>query len=419
MNRLTRVGLDKGGLLAATLVGCAAAFCALPASAQVNAEVVHAYTGGGDAAAIKVLADHYNAAGGHWVDIAIGGFANAQAAAMNMTIAGDAPAAVHYGLALDLVELEREGLLNNVDDVATAEDWDNLVLDVFKLGIKVDDHWVAVPTALNGVNFLWHSDAAFKKAGIESVPKNWDEFFAALDKLKAAGLVPLAVGGLSYLEQHLFNFVLLERGGADLYLRFYRDGDVDAVRSPEFLDVLETFGRLREYGDPNSPGRSWDQTIALLIKGEGGFHVAGEWVKGAFTGAGQVNGVDFGCDIGLGSTPLIVGGDILAFPKSDDADVVAAQKLLAKVIFSPEVQKAFNDAKGAYSPRKGVLTGMTDPCAQQAQAKFDAEDVIAAGDVFVTAERKGAIRDALTTFWNSREMTPEQAAEAFVVALQN
>ncbi|KFI59300.1 ABC transporter substrate-binding protein [Bifidobacterium cuniculi] len=42
---------------------------------------------------------------------------------------------------------------------------------------------------------IWYSKDLFKQAGITDTPKTWDEFKADVDKLKAAGITPIALGG--------------------------------------------------------------------------------------------------------------------------------------------------------------------------------------------------------------------------------
>jgi glucose/mannose transport system substrate-binding protein len=42
--------------------------------------------------------------------------------------------------------------------------------------------------------WIWYSKAAFARAGIGRERQTMDELFADLDRLKAAGLVPLAHG---------------------------------------------------------------------------------------------------------------------------------------------------------------------------------------------------------------------------------
>ena len=42
---------------------------------------------------------------------------------------------------------------------------------------------------------IWYSKDLFKQAGIEKTPTTWDEFTQVIDKLKAANITPIALGG--------------------------------------------------------------------------------------------------------------------------------------------------------------------------------------------------------------------------------
>ena len=73
-----------------------AARCALAAApaAVPRVEVIHWWTSGGEAAAVRTLANAYTAAGGIWVDSAIAGSEQARAVAISRIAGNDAPAAV-------------------------------------------------------------------------------------------------------------------------------------------------------------------------------------------------------------------------------------------------------------------------------------------------------------------------------------
>ena len=98
-----------------------------------------------------------------------------------------------------------------------------------------------------------------------------------LDRLKAAGLIPLAHGGQPWQENILFRAMLANVGGRDLYLKVLRDRDPRALRSDDFRKVLSTFKRLRAYVDVASPGRNWNDATALLITARPGCR---SWVTG-------------------------------------------------------------------------------------------------------------------------------------------
>ena len=48
-------------------------------------------------------------------------------------------------------------------------------------------------------------------------PKTMDDLFALLDKAKAAGVIPLALGGQNWQEATMFDSVVLSTGGPDFY----------------------------------------------------------------------------------------------------------------------------------------------------------------------------------------------------------
>ena len=86
----------------------------------------------------------------------------------------------------------------------------------------------------------------------------------------------------------------------------------------------------------------------LVITGQAGAQIMGDWAQGEFSVAEQVEGKDYSCLPGLGLNPVIdTGGDAFYFPVNDDPAITAAQKELAALLISPEVQVSFNLAKGS------------------------------------------------------------------------
>jgi raffinose/stachyose/melibiose transport system substrate-binding protein len=101
-----------------------------------------------------------------------------------------------------------------------------------------------------GLTPIWYNNALFAKAGVGAFPKTYDEFWAACDKLKAAGVVPTSqmTGGTNAWTSMLwYSHMLASIGGpavwskplgdpmyvkaAELLLRMYSDGNTtkDAV----------------------------------------------------------------------------------------------------------------------------------------------------------------------------------------------
>ena len=92
-----------------------------PAHAEpLKAEVIHWWTSGGEAAAVKVFADAYNQAGGQWVDSAIAGGEAARTAGINRIVGGNPPTMMQFNTGKQLDELVKNGLLADLDAQAAA-----------------------------------------------------------------------------------------------------------------------------------------------------------------------------------------------------------------------------------------------------------------------------------------------------------
>ncbi|WP_422018571.1 ABC transporter substrate-binding protein [Roseateles sp.] len=397
---------------------------ACPAFSQapqpLRAEVIHWWTSGGESAAAKTLADAYKAQGGVWVDTAIALGEQARSVAINRIAGGNPPTAAQFNTTQQFRDIVDQGLLNNVDAVAQRDGWDKFLPEAVLQAIRVKGHYYAAPVNIHNMTWFWYSKAAFKKAGIAEEPKTFDELFAALDKLKAAGLVPLAHGGQPWQDGIVFTATLAHYGGRDLYLKVFRDRDTKAIMGEDFKKVLLAFKKLQGYTDKGSPGRNWNDATALLISGRGGVQIMGDWAKGEFTQAKQEAGKDYGCSPGFGPhAPYIVQGDVMVFPKTDKPDQIKAQQLLASVITQPATQVAFSMKKGSIPIRTDVDASKMDYCAQLGlTAMKDKSRQLANGEIYITPDQNGALQDVLTGYWN-RNIPVEKVQKDIVNALKS
>lgn len=392
---------------------------AASAPAAPRAEVIHWWTSGGESAAVKQVAQAYRDAGGVWVDTAIAGGDQSRAVTINRIIGGDPPTAAQFNTSKQFLDVIEAGMLNKVDAVARAQDWDRMLPQPIIDVIKVDGHYYAAPLNIHMQTWFWYSKAALRKAGVAKEPESMPEFFAALDKLKAAGLIPLAHGGQSWQETVLFSAILANMGGRELYLRAIRDRDQATLLSPQFREVLLAFKRLKSYVDAGSPGRNWNDATALVIAGRAGFQVMGDWAKGEFTNAGQVAGRHYGCMAGFTpATPYLIQGDVFVFPRTDDSQAVRAQQLLAKVVSQPELQVAFSKLKGSIPVRPDADATELDLCAQKGIAIMkDRARQAGVTEVYLTPDQNGALQDVLTAYWNT-DMPVERAQKSIANALK-
>ena len=413
MNSRKQWALKSGIALALAITGIVAQ------AEPLKANVIHWWTSGGESAAIRQFADAYNQAGGQWVDNAVAGADQARATAINRIVGGDPPTAAQFNTSKQFHDLIDQGLLNNVDAVATKENWPAIFPQSILDSIKVNGHYYAAPVDIHMPAWFFYSKPVFAKAGISGDPKSFDEFVSDLDKLKKAGVIPLALGGQPWQEKITFDAVFADVGGPDLYLKVYRDRDQNAVKSDAFKKVLASFKKLHDYVDPGSPGRNWNDATALVISGKAGVQIMGDWAKGEFSAAKQAPGKDFGCFPGFGPrSPYLVAGDVFVFPKTDNANAIKAQNLLATVMTSPQAQVAFSAKKGSIPIRPDVDVNQLDICAKEGIAIMkDKSRQLPNPEMLLSPDMQGALTDVITNFWNKNQSV-DDAQKAFASALK-
>ena len=366
-----------------------------------KAEVIHWWTAGGEAAAIKEMADMYTKSGGTWMDtpIAGGGGAQARTVTANRTMGGDPPTAAQYNYGKQYEEIIKEGLLNDINDVAIKGNWDKILPEKIRNAVKVNGKYYAVPVNLHNENWVWYNKGVLAKAGVTRNPATLDDVFAAMDKVKAASITPLAFGGQGWQEGITFRSVLLATGGADLYMKTFKDRDAS---NPQFRKALENFRKLKNYVDAGSPGRDWNLATAMVIEGKAAFQFMGDWAKGEFINAKKAEGKDFGCMMAGGpNMPYAIGGDVFVFPKTGKADAVAAQKKLAELMISPVGQVAFNNKKGSIPIRTDIDLSKMDSCAQAGVQAVKENRLLQSNNELISPDANGAFEDAISKFWNS------------------
>ncbi len=399
--------------LASALVALGAA----PAGAQeMKAEVIHWWTSGGKSAAVKVFADQFDAAGGTWVDTAIAGGESARTAGINRIVGGNPPTAMQFNTGKQFDELVANGLLRDLDDLAVQEHWQKVLPEAILGAITRDGKVYAVPVNIHGQNWLWYNTKIFKDAGLEP-PKTFADLIAVGPKLKDAGVIPLAQGGQPWQERLLFNAILLEDAGPEVYRKVLTGEDPDAVKSDGFRKAAETFGELRGLVDEGSPGRNWNDATNLVITGKAAVQMMGDWAKGEFIAAGLTPDKEYGCTV-LGGG-YVMGGDVFVFPKIDDPAQKAAQDKLAEVMFAPETQIEFNMKKGSVPVRLDVDVSDMDACAQKGMAELrESAKQIPSDNFLSTPDLVGAVQDAITQFWHNPQMKVDTFVDNYASAVE-
>ena len=254
------------------------------------------------------------------------------------------------------------------------------------------------------------------------MPKTYDEFFAAADKIKKAGLIAVAHGGQNWQDFTTFESVVLGVGGA----KFYQDAlvklDGKALASPTMTKSLETFRKIKGYTDAAAPGRDWNLATAMVMQGKAGFQYMGDWAKGEFLAVAR-HPAKTSCALPPGTANAFTFNvDSFAMYKLKDAGAQKAQGDLAAAIMSPEFQEVFNLNKGSIPVRLNMSMAKFDDCAKLSSKDF--VDTAKTGGLVpsvahgmaISPAAEGAIKDAVSQFWNDDKISVADAQKKIASA---
>lgn len=393
------------------------ALVAAGAAQAADVEVLHWWTSGGEAAALNVLKEDLEGQGIGWQDMPVAGGGGEQA----MTVlrarvtAGDAPTAVQ-ALGFDILDWGAQGALADLNEVAAQEGWDDVVPEALQAFAKYDGKWISAPVNVHSTNWVWANKAVLDENGI-AIPETWEDFVAAVETLSAAGVTPIAHGGQAWQDATVFDAVAMSAGGPEFYKAAFIDLDEKALGSDTMKEAFDRMAFIRANVDDNFSGRDWNLATAMVINGEAGFQMMGDWAKGEFLNADKVPGEDFLC-FRFPGTQEQVTFNADQFMMFDQGGVVSdEQAALASAILSPSFQSAFNVVKGSVPARTDVSDEAFDACGKQGMADLAA--AASSGNLFGSmahghanpAAVKNAIYDVVTAHFNGEYDSETAVAE--------
>lgn len=388
-------------------------------------QMLHWWTSGGEAAALNVIKQEMAKEGFAWKDVPVagGGGDAAMTALKAMVAAGNYPTASQM-LGYTVLDYAAAGKLGDLTDTAKKEGWDKVVPAAIQKFATYDGKWVAVPVNVHSVNWLWINKAVMDKIG-GTEPKTFDDFIALLDKAKAAGVIPLALGGQDWQEATMFDSIVLSTGGPEFYKKAFNDLDDDALKSDTMKKAFDNLAKLKAYVDPNFSGRDWNLATAMVIKGDALVQVMGDWAKGEFHTANKTAGKDFLCYRFPGTEGSVIYNSDMFAMFDVPADRKAAQVALATATLSKDVQSAFNIIKGSVPVRTDVTGEGFDACGQKGIADLKSAD--AGGTLFGSLAQgygappavANAYKDVVTKFFHGEIKTSDEAVAQLVQAIDD
>jgi len=373
-------------------------------------EIFSWWTTGGEAAGLFKLFDLYKQKhpGVEIINAAVAGGAgsNAKAVLKTRMLGGDPPDSFQVHMGHELIDTwVVTGFMEPLDEIYEKNGWE----EVFPKGVlellKWNGHYWSVPANIHRANVLWYNKAIFEKYGL-TPPKTFDDFFAAAEKLKAAGVIPLALGDNGiWASTHLFETVLIGTLGPEGYKGLWT-GATD-WKGPGVRQALETFARMLDYVNPDHAARSWDQANDLIIQGKAAMYIHGDWANADFM-AKKFEGY------GWAPAPGNYGvydalSDTFGLPKKAPHRQEAIWWL--ELVGSKEGQEAFNPLKGSICARTDCDPKLFNPYLQWAMERWKTDTIVPSLAHGAAAKESwlAAINDTMSLFVTSRNVDQAQA----------
>ncbi len=175
---------------------------------------------------------------------------------------------IESGQILDLDKTLTElGIRDSVDEGAAS-----LLINLVD-GVGLYD----LPLGLN-VEGFWYNKALFEKAGV-TVPTTWDEFLAVCQKLKDAGIVPIAQGGKDkWPMTRVLNAYLVRHVGKDA-VKDAMEGKTKWT-DPAYVEAAQMFQDMAKNGyfvegmTTIDPGTA----TSMLTGGQAAMQYNGSWI---------------------------------------------------------------------------------------------------------------------------------------------
>lgn len=382
-------------------------------------EVTHWWTSGGEAAAVAEFAKAFDATGNKWVDGAIAGSGSTARPVMVSRITGGDPmGATQFNHGQQAQELVEAGLMRSLENVASEDGWRDIVHPSSIVeSCEIDGEIYCVPVNIHSQLWLWLSNDAFEKAGIE-VPADWNAFVEAAPALREAGIQPLVIGQQPWQASLVLQNVVAAIAGPEIYAKIFNEKDVEAVNGPEMEKAFAALETARELA-AGSNVQEWNQATTMLINGEAGGQIMGDWAQGEFAVAEKVAGEDYTCLPGLGLADIVsTGGDAFYFPAIDDPEITAAQEELARVMISPEAQVAFNLKKGSMPVRGDVDLEAANDCMRKGLDILANGTVVDGLDQVLSADASNQLADLMIQYFNQPDMPVDDVKEGLIGILE-
>jgi raffinose/stachyose/melibiose transport system substrate-binding protein len=192
-----------------------------------------------------------------------------------------------------LAEIAATGVLKDIDELYQELNYDRMV--------NIGKNYTRLPNGKlydlaweNNIEYFWYHKDLFAKAGIAKTPETFDEFLEVCQKLKAAGIAPIAVAGsTSWTTLRWLSFIPFRLTG-NKYIEDLKAGKA-RMSDPVGIQTAEFFQKLgKDYFQPGWASCDYTSALEVFLSGNAAIYNIGSWQFGSFLGPDREPKDDYG-----------------------------------------------------------------------------------------------------------------------------
>ena len=234
-------------------------------------------------------------------------------------------------------------------------------------GWQVDGQTYGLPFSLGVVGF-WYNTQIWADNGVE-VPETWDDFYAAIETLKANGVAPLSVGAAdAWPLAHYYYYFALRECSQETVETGLAEFDFSDDCWTKAADDLKTFVDSEPFNDgflATVAQEGPTSASGLLANGQVSAEMQGHWEPGVMQGLNNgepVENIDWfpfpAVEGGEGDPAAAIGGGD-AWAASADAPDEAVDFMI--YLLSEEVQRGFAELNMGLPTNPAATDAVADP----------------------------------------------------------
>ena len=390
--------------------------------------VISQWSSGSSGAAMMALGKEFEKQGGIWEHDPVPGFTTEMMNKLRaQIIAGDPPAASQLK-GPEIATWSKIAPVVDLDQMVAEANYEAVVPPELARLSKPHGHWIALPIQAYRINTLFVSKKAADRVGITKLPTTWAEFNAVAEKMQAAGITPVANGGIKWDDGMKWEIALCGIS-LDAYRKALMELDDKALKGPEVLAAFRQFRKLAAWSDPGIAGQDYTTFVPRFMQGDMGMLLMGDWAAGIYKRGGfKLSDYMVGpAPADDGKIAFDLNSDEFIFWGSKRPEYQEGQKLLARIVMGKQLGKLFCQVTGSIPIRTDTdLTapGYNDQQREASRAMADAAKsnrmvLSLAHNMAQTNQITAAIIDVLTEFAHDNRISAEEGQRRLVDAVDN